>query len=104
MHGGNSPHRRRHSSVLSATKATGKPCADESPHALSITTDCTTTSLFGLSCRLRGTLTIFSTASCPSITSPKMVCLPLIHWVGAFVIKYCKPVVLWPAWAFDIHL
>ncbi len=39
----------------------------------SITTVCNTTSLFGLSWRPRGTLTIFSTISRPSTTSPKIV-------------------------------
>ena len=42
----------------------------------SIVSDVIATSLFGRSCRLRATFEIFSTISCPSTTSPKMVCLP----------------------------
>src|SRR5580658_6162007 len=65
----------------------------------SIVTDFTTTSLFGLSWRLRGTLTILSATSWPSTTSPKIVCLPVSHVVGASVMKNCEPLVLGPAFA-----
>src|SRR5581483_10432798 len=65
----------------------------------SIVTDCTTMSLVGLSCRFRGRLVILSTTSCPSTTSPKMVCLPVSHVVGATVMKNCDPFVFGPALA-----
>src|SRR5215469_17053967 len=62
----------------------------------SIVTDSSTTSLCGLSCVLRATLEILSTTSCPSTTSPKMVCLPVSHDVGATVMKNWQPLVLGP--------
>ena len=68
-------------------------------YTLSITTLCTLTSLFGRSFRPRGTFTIFSTTSWPSTTSPKMVCLPVSHGVGATVMKNCEPLVFGPAFA-----
>src|SRR5437868_3618054 len=68
-------------------------------HTFSIVTFFTTTSLFGLSWRLRGTFTTLSATSWPSTTSPKIVCFPVSHVVGASVMKNCEPFVLGPAFA-----
>src|SRR5215831_3025117 len=68
-------------------------------YARSMVTDCSTTSLLGRSWRPRGTVEILSTTSCPSTTSPKMVCLPVSQVVGATVMKNCEPFVFGPAFA-----
>src|SRR5581483_1543073 len=59
----------------------------------------TTKSFNGLSCLFLGAFTIFSTTFSPSTSSPKIVCLPVNHSVGAMVIKNCEPFVFGPAFA-----
>src|SRR5262249_23667000 len=81
------------------TNSSGAQACSHRCYARSITTDSITTSLFGRSWRLRGTEAILLATSCPSITSPKIVCLPVSHSVGATVIKNCEPLVLGPAFA-----
>ena len=54
------------------------------------------TGVVGLSSESRGTFDIASTMSCPVTTSPKMVCLPFSHGVGATVMKNCDPLVFGP--------
>jgi len=65
----------------------------------SMATFLTTTSFAGRSWRLRGTAVIFFTTSCPSTTSPKIVCLPVSQSVGPTVMKNCEPLVFGPALA-----
>lgn len=54
---------------------------------------------YGLSCLLRGTLSIACTTSMPRITRPKIVCLPFSHAHGAQVMKNWLPLVHGPAFA-----
>src|SRR5215472_6405660 len=65
----------------------------------SMVTDCRTTSFLGRSCAPRAAVEILSTMSCPSMTSPKIVCFPVSHSVGATVMKNCEPLVFGPALA-----
>src|SRR6266851_8592855 len=59
----------------------------------------TTTSFAGRSWRLRGTAVMLFTMSCPSTTSPKIVCLPVSQSVAPTVMKNCEPLVFGPALA-----
>src|SRR6202042_848062 len=69
------------------------------PFWRSIESDSSTTSCAGRSLRLVCTWLIRSTTSLPSMTSPKMVCLPLRCGVGTTVMKNCEPFVPGPAFA-----
>src|SRR5258708_11165142 len=77
----------------------GTPCcstAIDDYATRSITTDSRITALCGLFCAAHVTFEILLAISCPSITSPKIVCLPVSHCVGATVIKNWHPFVLGP--------
>src|ERR1043166_7828400 len=68
---------------------------------LSIFTWLIATGVFGRSLRSRGTLEILFATSCPSTTSPKIVCRLSSHGVGATVIKNWLPLVFGPEFAID---
>lgn len=59
------------------------------------------TGVFGRSPESRGALDILSATSCPSTTSPKIVCLLSSHGVAATVIKNWLPLVPGPELAID---
>ena len=62
-------------------------------------TDCSTTGVTGRSPGAVGTWVIALITSTPSMTSPKIVCLPFSHGVAATVMKNCEPLVPGPALA-----
>ena len=90
------------SSEIVATKGEAKASPSITPPSLCHPLDRHTLqhhAFFGLSCAPRGALLIFSAISCPSTTSPKIVCLPVSHSVFAVVMKNCEPFVFGPAFA-----
>jgi hypothetical protein len=64
-----------------------------------MTTDSSTMSWAGRSRRSVWVWLMACTRSAPSVTSPKMVCLPVSQGVGTTVMKNCEPLVPGPALA-----
>src|SRR5215475_8019230 len=86
--------------AMTSRKPQGSRLPRKSTHyTRSIFTDFTCTGFSGLFWRSAATLEILSAMLWPSTTSPKMVCLPVSHVVGATVMKNCEPLVFGPALA-----